>query len=419
MNINYLYARINLEKMLGEKDMKRLQTGDQSLVKQINKSIVFHTVKNKGPISRAQISKETGLNKATVSTMVSELIKESFIQEIGAGKSSGGRKPVLLYFHQNAGYAIGIDLGVNYILGVLTDLSGNVIYEMTEKLKETTFKYVTNKIFTMIESLIQNAPESPYGIVGIGIGVPGQVDNEQRIQLAPNLKWYNVDLKQVIEERYSIPVRIENEANAGAHAEHLYGAGKNIANQIYISIGMGIGTGIIVHNQLYKGTLGFSGEMGHFTIEANGRKCSCGNRGCWELYASESALLLAAEQNQILNANQEADLDILLEEARNSNPQVLQLLNTLGENIGVGIVNIINTFNPEAIIIGNRITRFKNWLTNPIERIIDERLANYFKESTEIRFSALNYRSTALGATSIAIEHFLSEIGLAGHSAQF
>lgn len=271
----------------------------------------------------------------------------------------------------------------------------------------------------MIESLIQNAPESPYGIVGIGIGVPGQVDNEQRIQLAPNLKWYNVDLKQVIEERYSIPVRIENEANAGAHAEHLYGAGKNIANQIYISIGMGIGTGIIVHNQLYKGTLGFSGEMGHFTIEANGRKCSCGNRGCWELYASESALLLAAEQNQILNANQEADLDILLEEARNSNPQVLQLLNTLGENIGVGIVNIINTFNPEAIIIGNRINRFKNWLTNPIERIIDERLANYFKESTEIRFSALNYRSTALGATSIAIEHFLSEIGLAGHSAQF
>src|SRR5690606_7327310 len=228
--------------MLGEKDMKRPQTEDQSLVKQINKSIVFHTIKNKGPISRAQISKETGLNKATVSTMVSELIQETFIQEIGAGQSSGGRKPVLLYFNQHAGYAIGIDLGVNYILGVLTDLSGNVIGKVTNKLKDTTIDYVTEKIFTAIESLIKQAPESPYGIVGIGIGVPGQVDNEQKVRLAPNLNWKNIDLKKIIEDRFSIPVSIENEANAGAHGEHLYGAGKNIANQIYISIGSGIGT---------------------------------------------------------------------------------------------------------------------------------------------------------------------------------
>ena len=395
--------------------MRLPQTGDQSLVKQINKSIVFHTIKNKGPISRAQISKETGLNKATVSTMVSELIQETFIQEIGAGQSSGGRKPVLLYFNQHAGYAIGIDLGVNYILGVLTDLSGNVIGEVTNKLKDRTIDYVTEKIFTVIESLIKQAPESPYGIVGIGIGVPGQVDNEQKVRLAPNLNWKNIDLKKIIEDRFSIPVSIENEANAGAHGEHLYGAGKNIANQIYISIGIGIGTGIIINNQLYKGTSGFSGEMGHFTIDANGKKCSCGNRGCWELYASESALLKAAMQQKIFSDEQATDLDTLLEDAKNGNPQVLQLLHTLGENIGVGIINIINTFNPEAIIIGNRITLFKNWIINPIERILDERLTNYHRESTEIRFSDLGNLSTALGATSIAIENFLSETGLTTH----
>lgn len=395
--------------------MRLPQTGDQSLVKQINKSIVFHTIKNKGPISRAQISKETGLNKATVSTMVSELIQETFIQEIGAGQSSGGRKPVLLYFNQHAGYAIGIDLGVNYILGVLTDLSGNVIGEVTNKLKDRTIDYVTEKIFTVIESLIKQAPESPYGIVGIGIGVPGQVDKEQKVRLAPNLNWKNIDLKKIIEDRFSIPVSIENEANAGAHGEHLYGAGKNIANQIYISIGIGIGTGIIINNQLYKGTSGFSGEMGHFTIDANGKKCSCGNRGCWELYASESALLKAAMQQKIFSDEQATDLDTLLEDAKNGNPQVLQLLHTLGENIGVGIINIINTFNPEAIIIGNRITLFKNWIINPIERILDERLTNYHRGSTEIRFSYLGNLSTALGATSIAIENFLSETGLTTH----
>lgn len=387
--------------------MKLLRTGDQSLVKKINKSIVFHTIKNKGPVSRAQIAKETGLNKATVSTMVSELIKESFVQEIGSGQSSGGRKPVMLYFNHHAGYSIGIDLGVNYVLGILTDLSGNIIEKTNSKLNTTNINDVTAQIFSVIETLIIKTPESRYGVIGIGVGVPGQVDPHQSIQFAPNLKWKNVNLKKMIEDRFSIPAYIENEANAGAYGEQLHGAGKNIANQVYISIGIGIGTGIIINNQMYKGSSGISGEMGHFTIDSYGRKCSCGNRGCWELYASESALLNLAEQQKSLGEN--VELNYIYEEAQNGNPEVLQLLNILGENIGIGIINIINTFNPEVVVIGNRMAQFKNWLANPIERILDERLSIYHKTNTDIRFSALNNFSTALGATSIAITNFFSE----------
>lgn len=388
--------------------MKALRTGDQNLVKQINKSVVFHTIKNKGPISRAQISKETGLNKATVSTMVSELLKESFVSEIGAGQSSGGRKPVMLYFNHHAGYSIGINVGVNYLSGILTDLSGHIVEKTTSKLKTTRLEIVADQIVAVTNTLIQKAPKSPYGIVGIGIGVPGLVDSKGQILFAPNLKWRNVNLKQMMEEKFHIPVKIENEANAGAHGEQLYGAGKNIANLVYISIGIGIGTGILINHQLYRGFTGIAGEMGHMSIDFHGRKCSCGNRGCWELYASESALLKAAFKREILDENQEVDLEFLFQEAQKGNVQVIQLLNTLGEYIGIGLTSVINTFSPEAIIIGNRIARFQTWIKNPIERVLEERLSNNHHFHTPIRFSMLGNDSTALGAASFAISDFFS-----------
>lgn len=387
--------------------MKTLQTGDQNLVKQINKSIVFTYIGNNGPVSRAQISKDTGLNKATVSTMVSELITDSFVYEIGAGQSSGGRKPVLLYFNNLAGYSIGIDLGVNYLLGVLTDLSGNIIEEMNIPLKETDVEYVMKEICSIIEALIKSVPESPYGIVGIGIGVPGMIDRDENILFAPNLKWRQIDLKQIIENKFNIPTKVENEANAGCYGEQLYGAGKNIANLIYLSIGIGIGGGIIINNTLYTGTSGISGEMGHLTIESNGKKCPCGNSGCWELYASESALL---EESKLAGSiDGDISIDTILNEARKGNRKVLQLLNNIGEHIGIGLTNIINTFNPEMIIIGNRMALLENWITNPINRILTERLSTYHRSNTNIRFSSLGTYSSALGASSFSIAKFLSE----------
>lgn len=393
--------------------MQRPLTGDQSLVKQINKSIVFTTIVGKGPISRAQISKNTGLNKATVSTMAAELIDEQIIYEIGASQSSGGRKPVMLYFNSHAGYAIGVDLGVNYILGVLTDLSGNKMEEVHIPIKKPKFNDVVDSLISVIKTLLIKAPESIYGVVGIGIGVPGIVDKDRKILFAPNLDWSNVSLKDIIEKKFGIPTIIENEANSGAHGEQLYGAGKHISNLIYVSIGIGIGTGIIIDNKLYTGVSGISGEMGHITIEAHGRKCPCGNRGCWELYASEQVILNDAKN--VIKGNADLDLNFLVNEAFKGNPVVLQLLNTLGENIGIGLTNIINTFNPEVIIIGNRISEFKKWITNPIEHILSERLLPYHRNKTEIRFSELGKHSCALGAASFAITGFLADKKIAEH----
>src|SRR5699024_8298257 len=214
---------------------------------------------------------------------------------IGIGHSNRGRKPVMLLLNKNAGFSIGIDLGVDYILGVLTDLDGNVIEEFNVEFTNKNPDYVISLIKSSIQQLILKAPESKYGIVGIGIGVPGVIDTDNKILLAPNLNWRDVDILKEIEKSFNLPVLVDNEANAGAYGEKKYGSGKNISNLIYISAGIGIGVGIILNNVLFKGKHGISGEVGHLSIHFNGKKCTCGNVGCWELYASENALLKQAK----------------------------------------------------------------------------------------------------------------------------
>ncbi|MFB5662383.1 ROK family protein [Alteribacillus sp. HJP-4] len=383
-----------------------MKTGDQILVKKINKSIVLNKIQTNSPISRAQISKVTGLNKATVSSLVSELIEEDFVDEIGAGLSSGGRKPMMLFFNKGAGYSIGVDLGVNYLLGVLTDLQGNIMEKTEISITDTDTEVVFPMLKELIDELIKKAPASRYGIVGIGIGVPGMINNDGLILFAPNLDWHGVQLKQYLEDQFHLPITIENEAKAGAHGEKIYGAGQNVSNLIYVSMGVGIGSGIIIEDKLYKGALGISGEIGHFSIESNGKKCRCGNKGCWELYSSEGALI--EKTAPLFSAEQEVTLEFLIEQARSGNPHIINAFDQIGEYIGIGLANIINTFNPEQIIIGNRFADLEKWLRNPIQRVLQQRLLPYYHDSVDLTFSDHGIFSCALGSSAFSIEKFFA-----------
>ena len=302
------------------------QTWNQHVVKKGNKTIVLDTIKKNSPISRATIATQTGLNKGTVSSLVSDLIDDHLIYESGPGESSGGRRPVMLLFNEVAGYSIGIDIGVNYLLGVLTDLNGNIFQEKITTFNKLSYKEIEHKLFETIDYLNDAAPKSPYGVIGIGVGVPGTVDKNDNILLAPNLDWENINLKVVLESRYNLPTIIENEANAGAYGEKKLGVGKNFTNIVYVSAGIGIGVGLILNGSLYKGNNGFSGELGHMTIDVNGTTCRCGNEGCWELYASEQALINRAEQLGItLPTNEEFALSNLLILAENGNQDAISL----------------------------------------------------------------------------------------------
>jgi glucokinase-like ROK family protein len=383
-------------------------TGDLNLIKKINTSIVLDVIVRQYPISRARISEITGLTKATVSSLVNGLIASHMVTESGMGESSGGRKPVMLLFNKCAGYAIGIDLDIHCITGVLTDLEGNIVDEIIIDLEKLSVDAVVADLKTCIHQLIERSPKSPYGIIGIGIGVPGMVNEAGTIVFAPNLAWENVSIHQLIAEEFAIPVILDNEANAGAVGEKQFGAGKSTSNMIYVSLGVGIGTGIIIKNELYRGFSGISGEMGHVTIEAHGRKCRCGNIGCWELYASENALLDKAQALSFASAHKPPTIQELIRLAEAGNQEVIQLLVQMGQYLGMGIINIMNTFNPELIIIGSRLTAAEPWLLKPIQQMIAERSFPYSRREMRIEFSCLGAKSTVMGAAHFAIAHFFA-----------
>lgn len=375
-------------------------TWNQHVVKKNNKALVLSLIIEKETISRADIAGVTGLNKTTVSSLVNELLEEDLIYESGPGVSSGGRRPVILHFNKKAGYAIGIDIGVNYILAVLTDLKGQIIVEKSLNLTRTSYSAIMNNVQTMIQSLMDDMPESRYGIIGIGVGVPGIVNKEGSVLLAPNLGWTNIQLKDDLEKMFNVPIIIENEANAGAVGEQQFGAGQDYENILYVSAGIGIGVGIILNNELYQGKSGFSGEMGHMIIELNGKHCNCGSRGCWEAYASENALLEMAGESI-------DSLESLIELAHNGEKSAIELFEKIGQYLGFGINNIINTFNPDQVIIGNRLAMVREWIEQPILTTIENHTLAFHQKETHLEFSKLGKYSTALGVSAFVVDNFI------------
>ncbi|WP_078381651.1 ROK family protein [Sutcliffiella halmapala] len=384
---------------------------NQQLVKKENKSLVLHLIKQNSPISRAHTSQVSGLNKGTVSSLVSELLEEKLIYESGPGESSGGRRPVMLLFNQGAGFSIGIDLGVNYILGVLSDLNGNIVQKKQEFYQNISLEDTLERLTQVISYLIKAAPPSHYGVIGIGIGAPGIVNNEGDVLLAPNLGWKNVSLKEEMEKTFNIPVIVENEANAGAYGEKQFGVGQESENLIYVSAGIGIGAGIIINNELYKGINGYSGELGHMTIDREGIQCRCGNKGCWELYASEQALLSKANSLEWeLSDSSPIQLETLINLADQDVRQAIDLFEEIGRSIGVGLINIIHTFNPKQIIVGNRLVEARKWIEPSVEDVVRQYTLPFHQTDIKLSFSDLSTPVSALGVAAFSIENFFKSI---------
>ncbi|WFO89068.1 ROK family protein [Bacillus velezensis] len=382
-----------------------MDIADQAFVKKVNQKLLLNEILKNSPISRAKLSEMTGLNKSTVSSQVNTLMKENLVFAIGQGQSSGGRRPVMLVFNKKAGYSVGIDVGVDYINGILTDLEGTIVLDQHHHLECNSPEITKDILIDMIHHFIANMPQSPYGLIGIGICVPGLIDKNQKIVFAPNSNWRDIDLKSFIQKKFNVPVFIENEANAGAYGEKVFGAAKNHDNMIYASIGTGIGIGVIINNDLYRGVGGFSGEMGHMTIDFNGPKCSCGNRGCWELYASEKALIKSLKTKEKKVSTQD-----IIDLAHLNDIGTLHALQNFGFYLGIGLTNILNTFNPQAIILRNSIIESHPMVLHSIKSEVSSRVYSHLDNSYELLPSFLGKNAPALGMSSIVIDHFLDMV---------
>jgi predicted NBD/HSP70 family sugar kinase len=379
-------------------------SGDSSLLKSINKSSLLQIIREDSPISRASLSKQIKLTRATVSALVEELINEHLVIEIGIGESSGGRKPVLLEMNKEAGYVFGIDLRATEILFMVSNLRG-------ERVEKTLYAYEDEKsqrntlqqVIEIIKLEIDKLPNSPLGLIGIGIGIHGFVEfPTSRILFAPYFGWKNAEWKIALESQFEVPVYLENEANLAALGELETGTTPRYSDLIYLSIGAGIGAGMILGGQIFRGIQGYAGEVGHTTIERDGKLCTCGNRGCWEMYASERSLA------ESLGLSYKPGItDNIIDMLTKKHPKALDAAEKAGRSLGIGIGNMILTFNPQLVVIGNQMGKYSQWLQPYMEEMINNRFSLVQKDSVEIRYSVLEDEACALGAAHLVIRNLM------------
>lgn len=370
-------------------------TGSKELIRDINTHLVLETIINQASISRASTAKHLGLTKATVSAIVQDLINRKLIIEIGSDDTSLGRKPILLSLNKKAGYAVSIDLGVDTISALVSDLAGEDCCLKQIRTPRNTSGMV-NDIINLIESMKLPA-DTPYGLVGITLGIHGVTIHNQ-VSFAPYYNLSGVNLAEGLGRHFGVPVYMENEANLSVIGEKTFQYDySNIAN---ISVHSGIGLGIIINDQLYTGYNGRAGEFGHTIVEIDGRPCPCGNLGCLEQYVSERVLL---QEFARLKGLEEVDFTDYCRMLENKDPIALQIMEQFIKYMSVGINNILNAYNPEIVIINSSFTIHFPHVLKQIEEALKSRMNSYIR----IVPSVLRDTSILLGGACVAIKGFL------------
>jgi len=371
--------------------------GSQELIRDINSHLVLQTIINEGPLSRADLSKNLGLTKATISSIVQNLMNNSLVVEIGSLNTDKGRKPILLDFNNQCGFILSIDLSVDTMTALLTDLRGtNRALKQYAYPSDSGSEIVPNLI-KIIKGSIDSLPLSVYGVVGICIGVHGVVHDNKAI-FTPYYQLANLNLADELEQFFNIPVYLENEANLSALGEkNFYYDSSNLIN---ISVHSGVGLGIIMDNHLYTGQHGYAGEFGHTIIVPDGKPCPCGNHGCIEQYASQRAIV---HLYRYISGNHGATADDLMKAYSADDIYARQSIEAFIKYMSIGINNILTTFNPDIIVINSLFTMN---IPDIIPRL-EHNIHNYMNKYCTIVPSILQDMAILLGGVYICCKNFL------------
>jgi N-acetylglucosamine repressor len=386
--------------------MARNPIGNRTLIRALNRSSVLNTVKNAGPVARTDIAHITGLSPATVTDITSELIEDNLVFEKAAGDSSGGRRPILLALNPRGGYVVGIKLTEHEAIGALTDLEATVITRRTQPWEGSTPQDAVQVMSRLVHALAAEKGVRKKQLLGVGVGLAGIIDAERGIlRSTPYFEWLDLPLREQLQASLKLPVYIDNDVNTFTLAEKWFGSGKGIDDFLSVTIGRGVGMGIVVNGQLYRGVGGGAGELGHTVVDPTGPRCSCGKRGCLEAYIGDQALVqsarAAAQRGELPFAIQDAEGLVSL--AASGEPSARQILAQAGEKLGIALANLINLFNPELMIIGGEGTRAGDWLFKPMYHAIQQNtIPGLVKEST-IHVEPWGDDAWARGAASLVL----------------
>lgn len=344
-------------------DLNNFQPATSETARGINRRIVLNLIRTYQPISRADIARQSGLQRSTVSIITEQLIEERWVTEGANNHIPRGRRPQLLHLNKERVGIIGVNIRPSLTTMALADIDANFLVQDSMP-TEADPKLFLKNLISKIRNIIKLHPDITYE--GIGISLPGRIDLQtERLVFAPNLNWSNIDIKTPLEEALQMPVELENAANACALAEFWFGKhSQSIRNLIAVTVSEGLGCGIILNGQLVRGSSGGAGEFGHVPIVKDGFPCKCGNHGCWEVYASNSAAVRLYSQSETRSRKIESPsnkpvptFDDIMSLAAQRSPKAIETLISTAQYLGYGISMLINGLAPDAIVIIGEITR--------------------------------------------------------------
>ncbi len=375
--------------------------------------LILNLLWNEREISRADLARRTGLSRSTISAIVNDLLGTGLVAEARAGVSTGGRRPILLEFQDEAHFIIGIELGATHISCVLTDLRCNVRASWSVSVAVRDQPQVSlDKMVTAIRAVLDAGGVEERQLLGIGVAVPSPVDSRRPGELLPLVvpRWHGHNIIQHLQQHFDRPVRIDNDANLGALAELWWAAKPAARNLVYIKAATGIAAGLIVYGRLFRGRDGIAGEIGHTAIDSSGPRCECGLNGCLTTFIGTQFLLArAADHARMPGAARAAPrtLDELVDAALDGEPHIVELIRYTGQRLGIGVANMLNMLNPDTVILGGGITRAGDLLVDAVREAVGKMSLAESISRADIRISELDEWGIAVGAATLVLESAL------------
>ena len=381
--------------------MPRPLLGNRDFSRALNRSTVLNMIKTYGPIDRAELARRTGLSAATVTGITAELITDDLIFEKAPGHSRGGRRPILLALNARGSYVVGLKVTETHVIGALTDLEATVLAKRTEALSNRTPEHVIEILSAGVLDLIQNEGIALAKLLGVGVGLAGIVDAERGVlRQSPFFGWRELPLRQLLHERLGVPVYIDNDVNTLTLTEKWFGVGPAVDNFLTVTIGRGVGLGIVVNGQFYRGASGGAGEFGHTVIDPEGPRCDCGKRGCLEAFVGDPGLLRMAAATM---TKAPTTVDELLAAANGGDGAAQAVFARAGTVLGQGIANLINIFNPSHVLISGEGVRSGEWIFPAMRQTIERHVMPGLVTDTAIRIDTWGDDAWARGAAGLVL----------------
>jgi N-acetylglucosamine repressor len=388
-------------------------------VKLRNRATVFRIVRDVGPISRIDLARQTGLNAATVTNIVDELLAAHLVEETGQGTSRVGRRPIFLEVNPAARLTLGIDVARDSITGAIVDLAGRII----ERFHAPAGPWLDGAVVLatvsdMVHRLLTALPaRERQALLGIGIGAPGRVSFSSGRYLAPPAygAWDGLALCQEIATSFGVPAYFDNNGNTSTLAELWFGAGRGIANFALLTVGTGVGGGLVLDGDLYHGAHDLAGELGHMTVNLAGPRCACGNYGCLEMYVAIPRILgavraglMTGEPSLLRAAGRGADaptLDDVIAAGGDGDALAGRVLADVTRHLAAALVNLLHAFDPELILLGRDLARAGELLLAPVRQEVQQRAMAMMRENFRLEVAALP-DAPVIGAATLALREF-------------